>query len=368
MDNQLKYKIAITLIPNIGPVLAKKVIAYVGSIEGVFSEKKRNLIKIPGIGEYLANGISNQNVLERAEQEIEFIEKYAIETFFYLDKNYPERLKQCNDAPVLLYSKGNTNFNAAKVISVVGTRTATVYGKDICTSLINRLAEKGHEILIVSGLAYGIDITAHKCALQNNLPTVAVLGHGLDMIYPAAHRSVAKEIVEHGALLTEYPNKSVCDKYNFVMRNRIVAGMSDATLVVESSEKGGALITAKIANSYNRDVLAVPGKSTDKYSKGCNYLIKRNLSHLVESAEDIEYVLGWDSISQSKEIQASLSFVPMNENENKIFQLLQKEGEMHIDSISRKTDIPVHVLAALMLNLEFSGVVKCLPGNSYKIV
>ncbi|MBI5219410.1 MAG: DNA-protecting protein DprA [Bacteroidia bacterium] len=365
MDNTLKYKIAVTLIPGIGCILAKKLIAYVGSVEGIFSEKERNLIKIPGIGEYLAREIANQNVLKRAEEELGFIEKKGITTLFYLDKDYPERLKHCNDAPVMLFVKGGVNFNHPKVISIVGTRNATRYGKEICKDFISEIANRNHDVIIVSGLAFGIDVSAHRAALENGLQTIAVLGHGLDIIYPAAHETVARKILDQGALVTEFLNNSSFDKQNFVKRNRIIAGISDATIVVESSEKGGALITAEIANSYNRDVFAFPGKINDKYSLGCNKLIKSNKAALIESVNDLEYILGWDTKSDKKDLQQVIPFITLSDDENNIFRLLKDSGEMNIDSISYQLDIPVNTLSALLLNLEFSGLIKSLPGKVY---
>jgi len=301
-DKNLKYKIAITLIPGIGSITAKKLIAYVGSIEGVFKEKLTNLLKIPGIGKNLANEIYSQDVIGKAEEEIKFIEKYNISCLFYLDDDYPNRLKHCEDSPVTLFVKGNCNFNTPKILSIVGTRSATSAGKQICTNIIADLVKNHPDILIVSGLAYGIDIAAHKASLVNNIKTVAVLGHGLDSIYPSVHKIIATKIVKQGALISEFLSKTIIDKNNFVKRNRIIAGISDATLVVESGIKGGSLITANIANSYNRDVFAVPGRIDDKYSEGCNFLIKTNRAALVENASDINYMLGWESSKSEKRI------------------------------------------------------------------
>ncbi len=363
-DSLLKYKIAITLIPKIGSVNAKKLIAYVGSVEGVFKESKKNLIKIPGIGPSLANNISNQTVLGRAEQEIEFIEKHKIKPLFYLDKNYPNRLKQSEDSPVLFYYKGRVNFNASKVISIVGTRNATTNGIDNCNKLIDDLKNSGHNPIIVSGLAYGIDICAHKSALKNKLDTVAVLGHGLHTIYPANHRSTAVEITKQGALLTEFLSNSKIERTNFVRRNRIIAGLSDATIVVESASKGGALITANIANSYNRDVFAFPGRTTDKYSAGCNLLIKINKAALIASAKDLEYILQWDT--KKIPLQTEL-FNNLTTDEQLIVNVIKNEEQISIDNIAYKTKLQIGQVVSLLFNLEFSGVVKSLPGNMYTI-
>ena len=369
MDEKLlSYQIALTQIQGVGPILAKKLVAYVGSVEGIFSEKKRNLIKISGVGDYVAEQIIKQNVLPRAEKEIEFIKKFKIKPIFYLDKDYPERLSHCSDSPVMLFMMGETDLNTKKIISIVGTRSATQYGKDLCNDLVTQIADRKHDVLIVSGLAYGIDVTAHKAALTNNLQTVAVLGHGLDIMYPATHKAVAKNIMKQGALLTEFLSNSDFLKQNFVKRNRIVAGMSDATIVVESSEKGGALITAEIANSYNRDVFAFPGRIDSKYSLGCNKLIKTNKAALIESVSDLEYILGWDSKKKKDTIQFAIPIAQMSDDENKIYSALKSEGPQNIDILSVKTNMPVNALSVLLLNLEFSGLVKSSPGKMYEAI
>jgi DNA processing protein len=367
-NSNLQYQIGIGLIPGIGCVTAKKLIAYIGSVEGIFKEKKSNLLKIPGVGDVLATEIMNANVLKQAEQEVEFISKYNIRTFFYLDDDYPHRLKHCNDSPILLYSKGDCNFDAQKVINIVGTRNATDYGKQFTEKLIARLAETQHQPLIVSGLAFGIDICAHKAAMKHKLPTVAVLAHGLKTIYPTVHAKYAKEIVNQGALLTEFTSNVIADRAFFVRRNRIVAGMSDATIVVESGEKGGALITADLANSYNRDVFAVPGRVDDVHSKGCNVLIKTNKAALLEKLEDLEYILGWEKEDgKPKAIQREL-FSDISGDEKLLMELIGKSGELSIDSICIESEMPVSKVSPMLLNLEFSGLVRCLPGKVYKLV
>jgi DNA processing protein len=371
MDHhQLKYKIALSLIPKVGHVTAKKLVAYIGDFEGVFRASKKHLLKIPDIGETLANNIIYSNVLPLAEQEIEFIEKNNIRVIFYLDKEYPERLKHCIDAPVLLYAKGDLDLNQRKILSIVGTRNATDEGVSFCTNLVSALADRGHQPVIVSGLAYGIDATAHTAALANNLPTVAVLGHGLDIIYPASHKTLAKKIVNQGLLVTDFPSKSVRDKNNFIKRNRIIAGLSDATIVVESGEKGGALITADIANSYNRDVFAVPGRVTDPYARGCNQLIKTNRAALLEKVEDLEYILGWEPGKDihTKSIQRNL-FIDMSKEEKQIVEILKSsEKELPIDTICLKAQMPTSRVSPILLELEFKGVIKTLPGKTYKLI
>lgn len=365
-DSSLKYKIGIGLIPGIGPVNAKNLIAYVGSIEGVFKESKNKLVKIPSIGEFTANQIiQNKNVLETAEKEIEYIKKHKIETFFFLDNDYPELLKQVSDAPILFYSKGNINFNERKIISIVGTRNATSEGRENCEKLISDFSSSKHNPIIVSGLAYGVDICAHKSALKNNLETIAVLGHGLDRIYPAVHSSTAQEIVEQGSLITEFMSKSPFERQNFLRRNRIIAGIAHATVVVESAEKGGSLVTADIANSYNRDVFAFPGRISDKYSAGCNILIKTNKAVLIESIKDIEYLLGWEQISQKK--QQRQLFVELNDEEKVIGKILINEKIASIDFICENSGFHQGKTATVLLNLEFKGIVRTMPGKRYEL-
>jgi len=366
-DEQLKYKIGISLIPGIGSVNAKKLIAYTGSIDGVFKEKKKNLLKIPGIGEFLAEQIVNQKVLDIAEKEIGFIDKHKVNHLFYLDENYPVRLKNCEDAPVVIFYKGEVDFNQPKVLSIVGTRNATDYGKDCCNKLIDDLKSHKHEVLIVSGLAYGVDICAHRAALRCGLDTVAVLAHGLSTLYPSLHKATAKEICMHGALLTDFISNTLPDRNNFVKRNRIIAGLADATVVIESGIKGGALITADIANSYNRDVMAFPGRTNDPYSRGTNWLIKTNKAAMIENIDDLEYLLGWDSPSQATEARQTQLFVELSEEEQKIADLLREQGELAIDLISLQINLPVSKVSAMLLNLEFAGVVRSLPGKVYRI-
>ena len=364
MDEELKYKIAITLIPGIGDILAKNLIAYCGGAEAVFKEKKQNLIKIPGIGTITADSIKKQNVLARAEKEITFILKYKIQPLFFLDDAYPKRLKQCADSPVMLYYKGNADLNAAKIISIVGTRNATTYGKTICENFIAELA--GMDVLIVSGLAYGIDICAHRAALENNLATVGVLAHGLDNIYPSVHTATAKKMVENGGLLTDYLSETNPDKENFPKRNRIVAGMADATVVVESKNGGGSLITADIANSYSRDVFAFPGRIDDACSEGCNNLIKINKAALIQSAKDIVYIMGWEEkINKGKKKEQLQMLVNLNPEEELIVGVLKEKGTVNVDDICYASKLTMSKVSTLLLTLEFSNVVKSLPGKMY---
>ncbi len=368
INDDLKYKIALSLIPKIGHITAKKLVAYVGSFNGVFSETKKNLMKIPGIGSVLAESIINSDVIPKAEEEIEFIKKSKITPIFYLDKEYPERLKHCDDAPILIYTLGEMDLNSRKMISVVGTRKATTEGVAFTEKLIKDLKDRNHNPVIVSGLAYGIDAAAHHAALVNGLQTVAVLGHGLDIIYPASHKTLAKSIIKQGMLVTDFPCKSIRDKNNFIKRNRIIAGLTDATIVIESGEKGGSLITADIANSYNRDVFALPGRVSDKYSKGCNSLIKSNKAAMLTSIEDLEYLLGWEpGKKQNTAVQKDL-FLNLSNEEKLITEILKKQDELTIDLICLKCNMPTSKVSPVLLNLEFMGIVKTLPGKSYKLI
>lgn len=366
MDELLKYKIAIDLIPSVGSINAKKLIAYAGSIDKVFGLKKSQLLKIPGIGEVLANVITNnKSALKRAEEEIKFLEKFKIKPFFYLDKDYPERLKNCIDSPIMMYSLGDIDFNTSKFISVVGTRKASEYGKQLCKNIISELAQSFPELVIVSGLAYGIDIAAHKAALENKLKTIAVLGHGLDTLYPASHKKYAASIIKQGALISEFISNSKLEPSNFVRRNRIVAGITDATLVIESDIKGGALITAEIAGSYDRDVLAIPGKVGDTYSRGTNFLIKSLRASLVENADDIANTLNWQKIKSNKaELQKQL-FISLTPEEQPVYNLIKSTPNINIDDIAFTLQMPIHKLSSILLNMEFSGNIKCLPGKVY---
>jgi DNA processing protein len=361
----LKHKIALGLIPRIGDINARKLVSHFGSVEGIFYEPYRNLLKIPGIGSGIAKYISDRSYLDTAEKEAEYITANNIRSYFYLDNDYPFRLRQCDDSPVLFFFMGNCDLNAARILSVVGTRNATNHGKEICDKIIGGLAQGHPDLIIVSGLAYGIDIAAHKAAIANNLKTIGVLAHGFKTTYPAIHYSTAKTMIKNGGLITDFLSDALPERNNFIKRNRIIAGLSDATLVVESGIKGGALITADIANSYNRDVFAVPGRTDDQWSAGCNSLIKSNKAALTECSDDIEYFLDWKPEKTKIPIQRTL-FSDMDDNEKRIFELITKEEEMTIDAICRSLEIPVYKLSSLLLQMEFKGLVKCYPGNIYR--
>jgi DNA processing protein len=361
----LLYQIGITLIPGIGDINAKKLISYCGSLEAVFSEKPKNLKKIPGIGESTVNSILSQNVLTRAEEELKFIEQNKIVPLFYLDKSYPQRLKHCDDSPVMLYYLGNIDLNADKIISVVGTRRATDYGKGICDSIIEGL--KDQEVVVVSGLAYGIDTQAHKSALHHQMSTLGVLAHGLDRIYPYSNRSLAEKMLSQGGLITDFKSNTNPDRENFPKRNRVIAGLADAIVVIESAMKGGALITANIANSYNRDVFAVPGKIGDKLSEGCNFLIKTNKAALIQSAEDIKYIMRWETKKESSSRQKKI-FMEFTPDEELIMKILEETRESSFDYFIQKLGLSSSKLATALLNLEFEGMIKTLPGKMYRLL
>jgi len=366
-DVQLKHKIALGLIPRIGDINARKLVSHFGCVEAVFTEPYRNLVKIPGIGSGIAKYISDRSYLDTAEKEADYVTRNNIKTFFYLDSDYPFRLRQCDDSPVVFFFRGNCDLDSSKILSIVGTRNATTRGRELCEKIIEGLAVGHPDLIIVSGLAYGIDIASHKAALANKLQTIGVLAHGFKTTYPAIHASTARTMQNNGGLLTDFLSDALPERNNFLKRNRIIAGLSDATLVVESGIKGGALITADIANSYNRDVLAVPGRPDDQWSAGCNNLIKNNKAFLTECSDDIEYFLNWKPEKSKAPIQRTL-FSDLDDTEKVIFELLSRQGELTIDTICRSLDIPVYKLSSLLLQMEFKGLVKCSPWNLYRTV
>jgi DNA processing protein len=366
MDDKLLYKIGLSIIPGIGGILARNLVSYIGTVEGVFSESLKSLQKIPGIGEVNAHRIKDKNVLLKAEKELQFVTKHEIEILFYTDKNFPRRLKTCVDAPVILYKRGNLNLNEQRIVSIVGTRNASNYGKQVCEELIQKLAERNYKTLIVSGLAYGIDIQAHKSALKYNLPTAGVIAHGLDKMYPTLHAETAKKMLDDGGLVTDFPSGTKIDPSNFIRRNRIIAGLADATIVVESAAKGGALITAEIASSYNRDVFAFPGRAGDPFSKGCNQLIRNSGANLIEGIDDLEFFMGWEQSTKKTVVQPGL-FIELTGDEEKIANLLRENGELFIDQISSELSLPVSRVSAMLLSLEFKNVIIAMPGKMYKL-
>jgi DNA processing protein len=369
-DQDLIYKIGLTLLKGVGDIVAKQLLRTVEDPELLFKEKKRLLERIPGITSRILNSLQDPEILIRAEQEMNFILKNNLRTLFFGEDDYPQRLKECVDAPVLMYYKGNVNLNVPKIISIVGTRHATEYGKEITERIVAEMAAIDPDILIVSGLAYGIDVTAHRAALKAQLPTVGILAHGLDRIYPPRHRDTAVRMLSNGGLLTDFVSRTEPDRQNFVRRNRIVAGMADCVLVVESALKGGALITAEIAASYSRDVFACPGKIDSIYSQGCHKLIKENKAALAEDANDIVRAMRWGTNTEKKPeaVQQDL-FVDLDEQEQALYDLLLPENDgLHINQLSIRTDTPVSRLSMKLFEMEMKGVIKCLPGGVYKIV
>lgn len=364
----LEYQIALSFFPRIGAVTARKLVAYMGSVQSVFESPKSKFYDIPGIGKtHIKNLLEGRdNILRQAEREVKFLQQYNIKSYFFLDKNYPRRLAQCSDAPIIFYMKGDVDLNCSKIISVVGTRNATTHGREMTESLIAEIARQGVKPVIVSGLAYGIDIAAHKSALKHELSTIGVLAHGLNKIYPSQHSSVAKNMVRsNGALLSDFPSECKMDPGNFLRRNRIIAGLADCTVVVESAAKGGALVTADIANSYNRDVFAYPGRTTDEFSAGCNALIKNNKAALIESGNDLIEFMGWEA--QNEPVQQTL-LIDLDKEETLIVSALKQNEVSTTDFISREVNLPVQKINSLLLNLEFKGAVKSLPGNRFKLI
>jgi len=360
----LIHNIALTLIKSVGHVTAKNLIAHFGDAESIFTARKAELMQVAGVGLATAAQIQETQALHTAEQQLKFLEKHKILVLFFTDENFPRRLRECPDAPILLYYKGTADLNHPRIVSIVGTRRATEYGKMLCRQLAETL--RPYNVLIISGLAYGIDVAAHKESLANEIQTIGVLGHGLDRIYPHLHKSIAQKMLQQGGLLTEFPLDTIPDKENFPKRNRIIAGISDVTVVVEATSKGGALITADIANSYNRDVFAFPGRTTDEYSQGCNFLIKTNRAGLLNHARDLVYYLGWDDpLTKPVNMQMKLP-VGLTEEELRIVKVLQEAPAM-VDEIAMKTTLQQSKLAIHLLSLEIQGVLTSLPGNVYRL-
>lgn len=366
MPDKKLQQLALSLTKGIGNTNLKSLISYCGSPQEIFSTTKGKLEKVPGIGGKVSKSIlNNKEAFEKAEGILEYAANNNIKLLFYTDSDYPTNLKQLYDAPALVYLKG-TNFpDNQRIISIVGTRNATKEGKQNVASIINELAP--YNPIIISGLAYGIDIDAHKAALKNGLSTYGVMATGIEKVYPAIHNKIANSMLEKGGLLTEYPPFTKMDPARFPARNRIIAGLSEATLVVEAGKKGGALITAYLARDYDREVFAIPGNLKNEYSVGCNNIIKNNLAQLVSSGEDIAFYLGWEnekngSRSQTQEIKRE----DVNDEEWNVIQLLGN-AELHIDEISWKSQIQIGKLAAILLNLEFRNIVVSLPGKKYSV-
>lgn len=366
MNNDLLYQVALTLVPHIGDVQAKALTGIFGDAQSIFKAKKKDLEKLEGIGTVRASSIKNFSDFTSAETEIVFMERYRITPLFITDPAYPKRLLHCYDSPALLYYRGEADLNHPRILSVVGTRKNTVYGKACCEKMIEGLKDAG--IMIISGLAFGIDTIAHTCALQQQLPTVAVLAHGLDRIYPPQNKQLARNMIANGGLLTDQLSFTLPDKQNFPKRNRIVAGLCDALLVVESGCKGGSLITAEMANSYNRDVFAIPGRSGDLKSEGCNRLIHDNKASLVTTSADILEAMNWQETRPSPVKKQKELFIELSEPEQRVVTVLQQKEQVQVDELCLKTGLSSGTAANALLMLEMQGIVAVLPGKFYKLV
>jgi DNA processing protein len=372
-ETELFYLLTLLQTDGVGDIVAKKLLNHCQSAEEIFKSKSNILASIDGIGPILIKKLKAQSASNLAEAEMKFIQNNNIQTYYYKDAEYPDKLKHCIDGPTLLFGSGNVKVNNQKIISIVGTREITSAGMDFCKKLIEDLAPLNP--IIVSGFAYGVDIFAHKTAMDLNLQTIGVVAHGLNQVYPKVHKKYVSKMESNGGFLTEFWSNSNPEKENFVKRNRIVAGMSEATIVIESAEKGGSLITANLANDYNRDVFAVPGRTTDKFSQGCNNLIKTQRANLLTSAADILYILNWkveDEIASQgrnnqKAVQKQL-FVTLDSDEQKIYDYLLSNGKQVLDVVALECDFPVYRISSLLLNMELKGVIRPLPGKLFEAI
>lgn len=365
-ENNLLYVLALQHVTNIGDITAKKLISHCGSAEAVFKEKKHNLNKIEGIGSSIINDLLDPVHFKAAETEVHFIKNNNITCLYFDEEDYPDKLKHCIDGPVLLFQCGNINLKQQHIISIVGTRKITTQGIAFCDHLIEQLTP--YNPIIVSGFAYGTDITAHKAALKNNLQTIGCLAHGLNQIYPKVHKKYMVDIEMNGGFFTDFWSSDTFDKNNFLKRNRIIAGLSEATIVIESAERGGSLVTADIANSYNRDVFAVPGRTTDTLSIGCNNLIKYQKAQILTNPADIPYVLNWQlETSVKPSIQKQL-FVELDAQEKIIYNYLKENNKQQLDTIALNCQMPIFKIASLLLNMELKGVIRPLPGKLFELI
>lgn len=353
-------------VPLVGDINAKRLLERCGSAEQVFKERKWVLQKIDGIGSALLSGLFDTRYLKEAEKELGYIQKNEVKYSFFKDATYPKHLKHCIDAPILVFRRGNINLEGRKIISIVGTRQITRYGNAFITEFMEALAPLNP--VIVSGFAYGVDIAAQRAAMEHNLQTIGCLAHGLNQIYPKTHEKYVAQIERNGGFITEFWSSSNPDRENFLKRNRIIAGMSEATIVVESAEKGGSLVTADIAHSYNRDVFAVPGRSTDKNSIGCNNLIKQQKAHLLTSAGDLIYMLGWELFEKQKVTIQKQLFEELDETERSIYQYLQLNGKQLLDTVALECNLPIFKTSSSLLNMEMKGVIRPLPGKLFEAI
>ncbi len=362
---ELHYILALQNVPNLGDSTAKKLIRHLGSAEAVFAAKKESLLKIDGIGKTRLKDLNISENLRAAEQELRFIEDNQVNCTYFQDKDYPEKLKHCLDGPILLFSRGNIDIKNKRIISIVGTRRITTQGAAFCEELIEDLAPL--DPVIVSGFAYGVDITAQKAAIHNGLQTIGCLAHGLNQIYPKVHAKYVSEVESHGGFFTDFWSSNAFERNNFLKRNRIIAGLSEATVVIESAEKGGSLVTADIANSYNREVFAVPGRPRDSQSKGCNNLIRSQNARLLTGAADLVYFLNWDITSKSTGIQKQL-FIDLDPQEKPIHDYLQETGKQQLDTIALHCELPTYKAAGLLLEMELKGAIRPLPGKLFEAI
>jgi DNA processing protein len=366
MNPELFYQLALSMVPNIGDVHAKILVKVFGQASEIFKSSQSVLEQIEGIGPVRARSIRSFNAFHLIDREMEFIDKNGVKTLFLTDADYPQRLLHCYDSPALLFYKGEANLNASRILSIVGTRNHTDYGRLFTEKIIPELQDRN--ILIVSGLAWGIDALAHKAALRNGLRTVGVVGHGLDTIYPFENAPLANDMLHQGGgILTEFCSQTIPEKHNFPLRNRIVAGLSDAVVIIETEIKGGSMITAKLADAYNRDVFAIPGRTIDRKSSGCNHLIKYNKAQLLTCASELLDIMGWSEKKPAKKQQREL-FVELSAEEQKVVQLLQEKDTAHIDEINLCCGSNNSSIAAAILNLEIQGMVSALPGKMYRLV
>ncbi len=365
-QSELHYTLALLQVEGVGDVLAKKLIQHCGNAEAVFTSKKSQLQQIDGIGSVVIKNLQDKSVFVKAEKELQFIAQENIFTTYFQEENYPERLKHCYDSPVLLFQAGNINLQNRRMISIVGTRQITSYGMEFTKKLIEDLAPLNP--IIISGFAYGVDIYAHQTAMEFGLQTIGVLAHGLNQIYPKTHKKYMAKMEQNGGFLTEFRSTSKPDKENFIKRNRIVAGISEATVVIESAEKGGSLVTANLANDYNRDVFAVPGRVSDKYSQGCNNLIKTQRANLMTSAADLVYMLNWELQRESQKAVQKQLFISLTNEEQKIYDYLQKTGKEMMDIIALECDFPIYRMSSILINMELKGVIRPLPGKIFEAV
>lgn len=360
----LLYQIAITLIPNIGDVNAKALIHHFGTAKSIFQSSRKELENIEGMGAVRVNSIIQFKDFARAEEEIKFIDKFNIRPLFITDPDYPQRLLNCFDSPVMLYYRGNADLNSSRMVTIVGTRNNSEYGRVICEKLIDELSEEN--IVVISGLAFGIDSIAHKTSLKNNVPTIGVLAHGLDRLYPAQNRNLATQMIGNGGIITDFRSKTLPDRQNFPSRNRIAAGLSDCIVVIESGKKGGSLITAELGNGYNKDVFAFPGKISDSKSEGCNYLIKTNKAALITSAADLLENMCWNKNKKIKVKKQKSLFIELSAEEKILTDLLKIQDQMHIDELYFKSKLNSSAVAQALLMLEMNGVIISLPGKMYQ--